>query len=175
MERFTGAPFPDEYRRFLVELGNGGAGPGYYGLRATTLKVLGWADHSRPFPHSAAWTETTPRDAPPPQGEASYDHPCHTAGSVSLADYGCALDARLILTGPERGRVWMNDPNMRGVYPFTPELSVPLHSLDGDPSEDDHHFTFMEWYSDWLTRLIQDLEADVLARLAEDMDEDLGT
>jgi hypothetical protein len=60
-----GVSLPEEYRRFVTETGNGGAGP-YYGLfpfgqQDDGFGCCAWeagglvGDFSQPFPHTSAW------------------------------------------------------------------------------------------------------------------------
>src|SRR6516165_6463110 len=60
-EKLKGLSLPEDYRRFLTEIGNGGAGP-YYGVLPFGKDDVGdWeggglvGDPSKPFPHMAAW------------------------------------------------------------------------------------------------------------------------
>lgn len=63
--------------------------------------------------------------------------PERTAGAVCVCDHGCALRSWLVVTGPERGRIWY-DGRADG------EDMSPL-SAEGDP------VTFERWYLDWLS------------------------
>lgn len=119
---------PDDYRAWITQMGNGGAGP-YYGLSALaplerqTLpqhhvvikghdgEVLARAgtgpravpdamsSTGRPFPLTKPWS---PKDGPLPisPGTSPYD------GAVHLAEIGCGYFAFLVVKGDKRGEVW---------------------------------------------------------------------
>jgi len=127
-------PLPDEYRRFVQELGAHGAGP-YYGLLPPEPPPASWGarapDPARPFPCSAE----TPHDVPAPAGAHLLD------GTVVLADNGCGGRSLLVVRGPRAGEVWSDWTRERGaVAPEAPGL--------------------LAWYEAWLDRaLLEWLEA----------------
>lgn len=65
-----------------------------------------------------------------------YD-PSLVPGALGLCDEGCGLLVWLVVTGPERGRMW-RDPRCDS------EDLYPLSSTDGHP------LTFAAWYLGWL-------------------------
>ncbi|MFJ9060447.1 SMI1/KNR4 family protein [Streptomyces sp. NPDC102409] len=69
--------------------------------------------------------------------ETQYD-PRFTAGALCLCDEGCGLKTWLVVTGPERGRIW-RDPRCDGT-----DLH-PMRDDDGSPLD------FAGWYLGWLT------------------------
>ncbi|MFJ4848630.1 MULTISPECIES: SMI1/KNR4 family protein [unclassified Streptomyces] len=69
--------------------------------------------------------------------EVQYD-PRFTAGALCLCDEGCGLTVWLVVTGPERGRMW-RDPRSDGM-----DLH-PLRDAEGSPVD------FASWYLGWLT------------------------
>jgi hypothetical protein len=142
VERRIGVALPTELRSFLAELGSGGAGPGL-GLEPVT-QVRGHA-HARPFPFERAHL---PDDAEPDDGdETSWED-----GSLFLADYGCAIEARLVLVGPLRGHVWMIDGSAGAFVPFG--VMAGIHSsVDGNETTD-ASFDFLDWYEHWLDRAL---------------------
>jgi hypothetical protein len=140
---------PSEYRAFLTQLGNGGAGPGY-GLEKLghTLGGQPWSEFpgmvgelAVPFPYTAAWNDE-PIDGSRPveeqyrqQGE--YWSSRRVTGAVPICEHGCQLRQRLIVTGPEQGNVWFDDrADWNGLYP--------------DKTTDRERLTFLEWYRNWL-------------------------
>ena len=96
---------PPEYRLFLTHIGNGGAGPPAYGLRALGATETWWADDQRaawahfqalrrPFPFAQSWCWADEEAPDPAQLAAVYD------GSLYLGTDGCGLDWALVVTGP---------------------------------------------------------------------------
>lgn len=87
---------PDDYRRFLAVIGNGGAGP-FYGL-----EPLGTfsRDLSRAFPFIAA-TDTL--------SDVELDHlpdRDEYPGILEFCHQGCSIYAYLIVNGPAYGTIW---------------------------------------------------------------------
>lgn len=136
LEREAGIILPDAYRAFLLLVGDGGKGPPAFGIdsidqladeyawdRETTFAIL-----ARKFPYAKdlVWDEM---DAAPDEDaddfEGQSDSP--TAGFLPLGTDGCGAFYGLVVTGPERGNVWLIDSN--GVF------------RQGE---------FIEWLEDWL-------------------------
>lgn len=66
-------------------------------------------------------------------------------GALTLADYGCGLTARLLVSGPSTGTVWVfDDCDRAGITPFADFAS----SLDGP--EVTGALSFARWYDHWL-------------------------
>ncbi|WP_432176334.1 SMI1/KNR4 family protein [Streptomyces sp. Tue6028] len=63
--------------------------------------------------------------------------PERTVGAVVINHLGCALRQWLIISGPERGRIWSDDR-------ADEQDLTPLLDGDGQP------VTFGRWYRDWL-------------------------
>ncbi|MEU1202889.1 hypothetical protein ABZ446_42705 [Streptomyces sp. NPDC005813] len=63
--------------------------------------------------------------------------PERTVGAVVIHHLGCALRQWLIISGPERGRIWSDDR-------VDAQDLTPLLDGDGQP------VTFGRWYRDWL-------------------------
>jgi hypothetical protein len=112
-----------DYRKFLLEVGNGGAG-GIFPLGCDSegysyeQAMEAWQDGSyrvymhggmsldRPFPHLRAWLPETPESESAPEINERNDP--QVAGSVRIYHCGCAIYNILVLTGTERGHVWCN-------------------------------------------------------------------
>lgn len=111
-ERVHAITLPGEYRSFLLQVGDGGDGPGL------SMRPLG-----APHDDSAPWE--------PGQIAAGPDEPDRfladpfafvdavdldpagatlqtTAGALHLFDHGCALWDLLIVTGPSAGEIWLD-------------------------------------------------------------------
>lgn len=134
-ERQAGVRLPDGYREFLLEAGNGGAGP-YYGLlpleswnAAESEGTPDWL--SRPSPlipnmlEDVAWEETL--------GCAREEL---FQGTLTLVDQGCTYYALLVVSGRHRGRV---------VYVDMASSAPPCFMRDPD---------FLGWYERWLDELL---------------------
>lgn len=152
---------PADYRQFMTELGNGGAGP-FYGVFP-----LGFMDHdfdegpwrendrfvgtlSKPFPLHAEWNDLSgyPEDDLMGRDEEKYWKQMDqfyerywssdlVNGAFPICHEGCALRIWLVVTGEQAGRLWEDRRSERaGLRP------VQLH--DGAMG------TFSEWYKEWL-------------------------
>ena len=153
---------PNDYRDFLLRCGNGGAGP-YYGLFPLGLfdgagdglepwrEADGFAGVlSLPFPHRERWNLPDARFTPPEElaGEAAEEtwheeldkerwDPGLTNGAFPICHQGCAYRNLLIVSGPERGHIWVDGrASDEGIGPVT------------DP--DGNRITFSTWYTSWL-------------------------
>ncbi|MGW7023284.1 SMI1/KNR4 family protein [Streptomyces decoyicus] len=134
-EEAHGIELPSAYRSFVAEVGSGPAGPGHGLMPLTAPRPQageGWAADDEweqdrlpgrlatPFP----LTEPLPGRIGTPADEL-------TPGTLMLAEEGCGIFLRLILTGPRAGQVWQIDPDWGGFVPVAPG--------------------FHTWYTQWLT------------------------
>jgi hypothetical protein len=165
VERQWAIHFPDDYRTFLVEIGRGGAGPAYGILPLVLVEgVWRWdgdggdlvSRPQEPFPHTSAWNPVfrergeeededsywAERDA---WDEAVYWKPEQTHGAICICHEGCATRDWLVVTGPERGHMWLDDrANDGGLMP---------RELLGT------RVTFSSWYMRWLGEAERAVEA----------------
>ena len=144
-----GTAIPGDYRRFLLSIENGGAGPGYglfaLGTWGNERHTPGWpeGDPSAPFPHDAPWNMEV--EGPPPDASAEdedawharwdeiYFDPTFVNGSIPIAHMGCAMWVRMVVSGPRSGQVWLDDrASDAGIYPLEP-------------------ITFIDWFEAWLS------------------------
>ncbi len=132
---------PAEYRSFLLEVGDGGDGPGLYmrPLGAPFDDSLPWEEGEihrdpaepnellgKPFPHA----ETL-------QIEPQAMTPQMAAGALFLFDHGCALWDLLIVTGDSAGQIWLDRlADSEGLRPAT--------------SDSGQRIGFAEHYCRWL-------------------------
>ncbi|WP_327392739.1 SMI1/KNR4 family protein [Streptomyces sp. NBC_01186] len=158
VERRLGTELPEEYRTFLMEVGAGGAGPGY-GL--FPMKPPGPDDPpgtghcALPFRPELLAESEAHECAEPRRPENPYDDAAIAAytawdqrrdeleeamdeGTLCISDRGCAYYYLLVITGPHRGTVW---DDVRAVG----EGVVPVELIGSTGP-----VTFAEWYLNWL-------------------------
>jgi hypothetical protein len=136
-EKRAGVRLPDDYRRFLIIVGNGGAGPPEYGLEALGQVPSDYhrkAEHvvrqlALPFIYTERWIWED--DDPSEDALGAVDR-----GTLVLGTDGCGLYWTLIVTGAARGQVWSQADV--GISPCEP------------PRE------FLGWFEDWLEGLERD-------------------
>jgi hypothetical protein len=165
-EREHGIELPADYRTFLVELGNGGAGP-FYGICSLgtwggpgegSEPWTGFVGELRaPFPHREAWNLPAARLEQPEEFDSDEDEDAWNDardaeyyasslmnGAFYICEHGCALRSVLVVSGPERGTVWFDGrPDGSGIVPHT------------DASG--RHLSFGAWYLAWLERSLREL------------------
>jgi hypothetical protein len=155
-EASHGIRLPEEYKEFLLTVGNGGVGP-YYGIYPLLDAALDhrWAERKRidlssPFPHSAAWDEpwldTIDWDAgerPDDDTLFAYLDPRHMSGALCISQVGCGDFLLLVVNGAERGNIWFDGRgNYSGIFP---------EQAAGGTAR----ISFSEWYLAWLDARIK--------------------
>jgi hypothetical protein len=95
-ERTHGVSLPVPYRRFIAELGNGGAGP-YYGIMPLELDAPQLLE---PFPYTEPFT--------PNQEDEDLSLESDIPGTISIAEYGCGIYILLVVRGFAAGQVWVD-------------------------------------------------------------------
>jgi len=142
-EEREGVVLPDAYRRFLLEAGNGGAGP-YYGLWPleecrTPSERDAWFDDDDPVP-----PDYVARPCPLVPGIPIRDDwmkrlgiGCaeRFRGTIGLCEQGCSYASLLIVSGEARGRVVNVDYDGQ----------APRFADDPD---------FLAWYERWLDEIL---------------------
>jgi hypothetical protein len=159
--------FSEDYKYFITEVGNGGAGP-YYGLFPFGEQDCGrgfcaWeggglvGDLSQVFPHTTAWNlpESFWQLRPnPPAGIALeeedrlnelwdkelQEHYWNLAimnGAIPICHLGCALRQWLVIQGQQKGYVWGDDR-------VDNRGIYPLRDRSGQG------MTLSRWYLAWL-------------------------
>jgi len=123
-EKANGVALPEAYREFLLRVGGSGAGPGYglTGLRRTVASVAGSC------PLTKADAEQVRRRREAGEDDAFAPLPVPGEGVLSLCDHGCGWESYLVVSGSQRGAVWVGG------------------DLGWFPEADD----FTEWYEAWL-------------------------
>lgn len=165
LEQAIGVRLPEEYRVFLLEVGNGGAGPDY-GIERVERASGGWrwTGHGTtivgklrvPFQPSGPQVYAKYDTNQPVEGDFP-DHGSFLAaarawrrrqddlydedafGSITLSHQGCGYYWLLVVSGSERGTIW---EDCRAV-------DMPLSPLVGPGGE---RLTFGRWYLDWLAK-----------------------
>jgi hypothetical protein len=153
---------PADYRFFLLQVGNGGAGP-YHGLFKLGEMDEGrghvrWREDegligtlSAPFPHVEPWNDLNGMpdedgdDADWSAFDARYWSAENVNGAIPICHRGCALRQWLVLTGPETGSIWCDDrADYKGFYPLQ--------------QHDRKRVTFLDWYRTWLDDALRQLQ-----------------
>ena len=138
-----GVRLPEEYRDFLMFIGNGGAGPyyGLYGLKALEDDLSDSRGLRRcrsleePVIYPKMSEEEWDRIVNPEsrrKGEEVYPY----MGVLPIGTQGCTLMTGLMLTGPYRGQVVYYDNDFCGPPFFVREKG------------------FLSWYERWLREVI---------------------
>lgn len=158
---------PEIYRQFLLEFGNGGAGPGYGLLEINIENLLVDASESnflsQPFLLTKEWNDLDLLEVSNENSANSYFDSKYINGTIVVAEYGCGIQARLVITGEEQGNIWIDDrTNEAGIYPLTSHYAAFFHDdpdIEADLYESVEEvkeaLNFYEWYNDWLNRGIR--------------------
>ena len=151
-EQQNGIRLPPDYRAFLLQVGDGGAGPYYGMLRLESGKIDDLDDPkadqlldlSKPFPYTEAWNMEFPEDQVlrEKMKQEEYYHSKWANGLLRIAHYGCGTFINLVTNGPEYGKIWVDDrQNEGGIYP-------------DHLRKNSQRLTFLEWYELWLDQML---------------------
>lgn len=147
MEACYGIRLPEPYRRFMGEIGNGGAGPSYgiYKLGQGLDELsndqelyLRQPCRLNPVMTLAQWQELTrPIDENEEISDEDFDRVTGEmyAGLLPVGTRGCMITNALILNGPFIGRVVITNS----------ERDLPYFCKEA---------TFLDWYESWLDEVI---------------------
>ena len=166
---------PVDYRSFLLEVGNGGAGPAY-GLFPLGMEDGGTGDGPRPwyendgfvgnlaapFPHRRPWNDLAgkPEYKEELEDDSSWEDEyqrkkglweqvywatANVNGAIPICHLGCAMRQWLVITGPEAGNVW--DDNRADYGGLKPTQCGTRKRT-----------TFLQWYKTWLEDALRQLE-----------------
>ena len=139
-----GVSLPEDYRAFLLEVSDGGAGP-YYGIfrldRSDLPPYYPGCLESREdllpgflsgaFPHAQFWDDHGDGS---PAAEDEYDDPAQVRGSLNLCHEGCGYMVRLVLNGPQRGALWEDGRcSDMGITPIAPSFAAWYQGWLDDP------------------------------------------
>ncbi len=145
-----GIVLPEPYAEFLLNIGNGGAGP-YYGIYSleeatsyTEPVALSSPAILRPRMPKAEWNELiAPLIWDEDISDEEYEQTEYAilGGMLCIGTQGCDYDMYLVLEGEYRGRiVYTND-----FYEDAPFFFV-------------HDLTFLDWYERWLDEILLDYD-----------------
>jgi hypothetical protein len=179
--------FPDEYKYFITNIGNGGAGP-FYGLfpieqQDDNHDMCSWeagyliGDLSQPFTHTKEWNLDNSfwENEPDPDQceteeqedelweawhkelEAKYWAPHIMNGAIPICHQGCAIRTWLVVTGPMKGTVWDD-------YRCDNDGIMPVKNKDGK------YASFSDWYIDWLNQSILEAKNALSKKGTEGLD-----
>lgn len=154
-ERRSNVILPDDYRQFLLQVGNGGAGPG-----CGMLKFV-WKDWGEAIAIGKSYENGTFPNQIPVYFLLEKEE--LTGGiTLPLADYGCGMTAQLVVTGKRWGKVWFISAE-NDTLPFGQGLCNHLHAGSAEEfmMEVEEAFSFYEWYRDWLVNSLAELEVNV--------------
>ncbi|MFI6646697.1 SMI1/KNR4 family protein [Streptomyces sp. NPDC050529] len=145
-----GIVLPEPYRTFVADICDGlRAGPPYYGLLPLAQAPSDWGSYrperllAEPFPLTAAWLWEAEGDEAALSEQELEDRraPVFDHGSLLLGTDGCGMYWHLIVTGPQRGHVWLIDEN--GAIPFGTRPGTSL--MPGTPG-------FAGWVARWASQ-----------------------
>ncbi|MGY0020089.1 SMI1/KNR4 family protein [Streptomyces sp. cg35] len=134
-----GIVLPEPYRTCVAEISDGcEQGPPEYGLVPLAGLPGDWGDErdarrpDLPFPLEQEWVwEADDVDPDEDVPDAVFDH-----GSLVLGTDGCGMNWHLVVTGPQRGRIWWISGE--GAAP----LGAAFGGFAGDPG-------FAGWVAHW--------------------------
>ena len=142
-EEQQGVRLPEEYRDFLMFIGNGGAGPyyGLYGLKALEddLSDSRGLRRCRSLEEPVIYPKMSEEEwdrIVNPEGRRKGEEVYPYTGVLPIGTQGCTLMTGLMLTGPYRGQVVYYDNDFCGPPFFVREKG------------------FLSWYERWLREVI---------------------
>ena len=155
VELAHGIRLPEDYRRFLIEVGDGGPGPSY-GLYSLAEAIAERGD--------GVWSLADPFE-PPASCRDWVD--LRAPGILPVQYEGCSYYAGLVITGPDRGTMWSYVEVEPGWVPFVADLidehGAPYQLRGSEmadyrawydvmlaPQNRGRRRSFLDWYEDWL-------------------------
>lgn len=169
-EQKHGIDLPSDFQEYLIEVGNGGAGPSYGLFKLGFLDGSGndqepWTENdgeveclARAFPHTVTWNvpeefehlDEFESDEDEERWREKYEAqawaPGLMNGAFPICHDGCGVRTHLVVAGAERGKVWQDARSAAsGIYP---------HTMNSGK-----HMGFADWYLDWLQKSIKKVGA----------------
>jgi hypothetical protein len=160
-ETFHQVQLPGDFRHFLINVGNGGAGPSYgifrLGEMDDNFDVAPWREVdssvgilSHAFPHETEWNDLSAMPNPNLEEideseywkqmeafEKVYWGTAVVNGSFPICHQGCALRIVPVVTGQQAGYLWDDRRSEYGGL-------KPVLLADGSQA------SFVRWYEEWL-------------------------
>lgn len=186
VEAKHGCRFPDEYRRFITEIGNGGAGPAYgvfpLGMQDRSHDLCRWdegyaliGDLSRPFPLRDAWNlpEDFWRQQPDPPEDMPVEEQdrMHEAWERKLeSDYYATSITDGAIPICHEGCALRNWLVVTGPLAGTVwrDLRADNEGIEPFLKEDGTRMGFNDWYLHWVEQNIrQVVESQAQSRLSQ--------
>ncbi|SKC95574.1 SMI1 / KNR4 family (SUKH-1) [Chitinophaga ginsengisegetis] len=154
---------PSDYAAFLMNIGNGGAGP-FYGLERLEDALFDDLDYKRPdallnpakpFLHTEAWNQTFKPTVNYEEDEEEYEKQRiefeeryfdrqQMNGVIAICNFGCGVRLSLVVNGQEYGNIWTDDRSSDyGIHP-----SYELGNKD--------KISFLNWYELWLDKSLKE-------------------
>lgn len=158
IESEAGIRFPEDYRRFLMNIGDGGVGPGYGLLPVRTgIEERGDTIYGLDEPFEAPSSTRDCQDlAMPGMHLVTYD--------------GCAYYTGLVVAGPAAGTMWsyvevspgwipvMHDYVGPDGEPFEmakgPNAYAEMYDARLLPDNEPRRMRFVDWYESWLDSVL---------------------
>lgn len=167
LEQRYGITLPEDYRKFILTVGNGGAGPSY-GLYSIESALTGKADKTYNYPGAEVGDEIKKPFIRPDEIDDADDEYPDDYGMLILCQHGCANDDFLIINGSERGFVWELIEWVGHHVPLLKEMP-DLTYINDLPEEKrpeaekgwvgkllsakkEEKMMFSDWYADWLEK-----------------------
>lgn len=153
-EKTHGFTLPKDYREFILEFGNGGSGP-HYGLLSLEKGILDLPQNSKqsdiiklskPFRFKTIWNIDNIKGTLDFK-EEEYDNSKWADGMLRICHIGCGAFANIVVTGKEKGNIWIDDRvSEGGIYPVN------------NHNNKEKKYNFTEWYLNWLDESITELK-----------------
>jgi hypothetical protein len=160
-----GVRLPSEFRRFVLEVTDGGAGPGYGLFPLERAPGADAKEHptllAQPF-DEAFFSEEEP-DHEDYDNDDEYDEALHVfwrdlPGTIMLCEYGCGIRGELIISGPLAGQVLLDYRCDRLPIAFFTQATNIHRRVPRRGPGDDEPLSFSQWYFDWLEISLAELQ-----------------